>query len=58
MAKAKEIGNTKTFNVVVLGMAARHMNYTEEDWLTVIENTVPPKTVEINKKAFEAGYRI
>ncbi len=58
MAKAKEIGNTKTFNVVVLGMAARHMNYTEEDWLTVIENTVPPKTIEINKKAFEAGYRI
>ena len=27
----------------------------KEDWLKVIETTVPPKTVEINKKAFETG---
>lgn len=56
MAKAKEIGNTKAFNVIVLGMAARYMDYTVEDWIQVIENTVPPKTIEINKKAFYAGY--
>ncbi len=56
MAKAKEIGNTRAFNTVVLGMAARHMDYSVEDWISVIESTVPPKTVEINKKAFYAGY--
>lgn len=54
--EAKKIGNSRVFNVIVLGIAAQHMNFSKEDWLTVIENTVPAKTVEINKKAFEAGY--
>ena len=58
MAEALKLGNPKTFNVIVLGMAARHMDFKKEDWLEVIENTVPPKTVEINKKAFEAGYEL
>lgn len=56
MSKAKELGNMKAFNVIVLGMAARHMDYSVEDWIQVIENTVPPKTIEINKQAFYAGY--
>ena len=56
MAEAKKLGNAKVFNVIVLGIAAQHMDYAEEDWLEVIEKTVPSKTVEINKKAFEVGY--
>lgn len=56
MAEAKKLGNSKVFNVIVLGVAAKHMDFKKEDWLTVIENTVKPKTVEINKKAFETGY--
>ena len=32
------------------------MDFTKEQWYKVIENTVPAKTVEINKKAFDAGY--
>lgn len=56
MAEAKKIGNAKAFNVIVLGMAAKHMDFAKEDWLKVIERTVPPKTVEINKKAFLLGF--
>ena len=56
MEEAMKLGNAKTFNVIVLGMAARHMDFPKEDWLETIEKTVPPKTVEINKKAFLAGY--
>jgi indolepyruvate ferredoxin oxidoreductase beta subunit len=58
MDEAKKIGNPKTFNVIVLGAAAQHMDFKKEEWLEVIENTVPPKTVDINKKAFETGYSI
>jgi indolepyruvate ferredoxin oxidoreductase beta subunit len=58
MEEAKKIGNSKVFNVIVLGIAAQHMDFSKEDWLTVIEKTVPAKTVEINKKAFEAGYNL
>jgi indolepyruvate ferredoxin oxidoreductase beta subunit len=58
MEEAKKLGNSKIFNVIVLGIAAQHMNFSKEEWLTVIENTVPAKTVEINKKAFETGYNL
>ncbi len=58
MAKAKELGNPRTFNIIVLGMAAAHMDFSKEDWLTVIERTVPAKTIEINKRAFEIGYNL
>lgn len=58
MAEAKKLGNTRTFNVIVLGMAAKHMDFAKEDWLTVIEKTVPAKTIEINRKAFEIGWEI
>lgn len=57
MEEAKKLGTPKAFNVIVLGLAARHMDFSKEDWIKVIENTVPPKTVEINKKAFEIGYQ-
>ena len=52
------LGAPKAFNVVVLGAAARHMHFAKEDWLEVIRQTVPPRTVETNLKAFEAGYAL
>ena len=52
MEEALKLGNSKVFNIIVLGMAARHMDFSKEAWLKVIEKTVPPKTIEINKKAF------
>lgn len=58
MEEAKKIGNSKVFNVIVLGVAAQHMNFTKEEWLKVIESTVPAKTVAMNQKAFEVGYNL
>ena len=42
----------------VLGIAAQHMDFTKEQWYDVIEHTVPPKTVELNKQAFDVGYTL
>ncbi len=58
MAEAKKLGNARTFNIIVLGLAAKHMDFGKEDWLRAIEETVPPKTVDINKQAFEVGYSL
>ena len=58
MEEAKKLGNAKTFNIIVLGVAARHMEFSKEQWMRVIERTVQPKTVELNKKAFEVGYAL
>jgi len=56
--EARKLGNDKTFNIIVLGLAARYMDFSKEEWLKVIEETVPKKTIEINKKAFEIGYEM
>lgn len=56
MEEAARLGNVKAFNVIILGLAARHMDFDREAWLRVIEKTVPPKTVDINKAAFLLGY--
>ena len=56
--EAKKMGAPRAFNVIVLGAAARHMGFEKEDWISVIETTVPPKTIEVNKKAFDAGYAL
>ena len=57
-AESKKLCAPKAFNIIVLGAAARHMGFEKEDWLRVIETTVPPKTIEVNKQAFEIGYAL
>lgn len=56
--ESKKLGNPRVFNLIVLGVAAQHMDFTRDQWYQVIENTVPPKTIEINKKAFDTGYML
>ena len=53
---ALELGNSKVLNSVVLGFAAGFIGIDKQVWLDTVESTVPPKTIEINKKAFESGY--
>ena len=53
---AKALGNSKVLNTVVLGLAAKHIGFEKEEWIRVLQSTVPQKTVEINTKAFEEGY--
>lgn len=56
--EAIKLGNPKVFNVIVLGIAAQHMDFSREAWLKVIEKTVPQKLVELNQKAFLLGYEM
>ena len=58
MAEALKLGNSKVFNTVIIGIAAQHMDFSKDEWLKVIEEKVPAKTIEINKKAFEVGYNL
>ena len=53
---ARALGNPKVVNSVVLGVAARFMGFEKEKWIEVLKSTVPPKTVDINVAAFDAGY--
>ena len=55
-AAALSLGNSKVLNSVVLGFAAKYIGFTAERWLDTVASTVPPKTVDINQKAFLSGY--
>lgn len=52
---AEELGNAKAANVVLLGALSKLLEHDAEPWLKVIEARVPPKFVELNRKAFQAG---
>jgi indolepyruvate ferredoxin oxidoreductase beta subunit len=55
LAKAEELGTERATNVVLLGALSRHLDVPEELWLKVVEQRVPKKYVELNRKAFAAG---
>jgi len=55
---ALDVGNPKVLNSVVLGFAASFIGFDKELWLDTVASTVPPKTIDINKKAFELGYEV
>lgn len=51
-------GSSKFFNIIILGVAAGSgkLGISKETLLAQIEKRVPPKFIEINKKAFLAGF--
>ncbi|WBW99425.1 indolepyruvate oxidoreductase subunit beta [Oceanirhabdus sp. W0125-5] len=52
---AKELGNIKAQNVVLLGALVKALELDDMDWDGVIERLVPKKAIELNKKAFRVG---
>ena len=53
---AKEAGNIKAVNVVLIGVMAKSTDIEYEKWIKTIRETVPEKFVDINIKAFDLGY--
>ena len=58
LEKAKELGNLKVENIILIGALSRYLPFTVEDWQRTIEESVPVKTIEINMKAFITGREI
>ena len=58
LALAEEAGSAKSVNVVLLGIAAKHIGLDKQLWLDAVKSTVPPKTVDMNVAAFEKGYEL
>ena len=55
---AKEAGNIKSVNVVLIGIMAKSTDIEYEKWIKTIRETVPEKFVDINIKAFDRGYNL
>lgn len=56
LSLALEAGSAKAVNVVLMGVLAQHMDLSREVWNQALEETVPPKFLEMNHLAFEKGY--
>ena len=52
---AEQAGNAKAVNLVLMGRLSRYFDIPEEEWMAAIEQSVPPKFLELNKKAFALG---
>ena len=55
LALAEEAGSSKAVNLVLLGRLSRWFDFTQEEWMDAIEKSVPPKFLELNKKALALG---
>ena len=52
---AEKLNNLRVLNTVMLGMISNFLEFDPENWLKIISNRVPAKTVDLNKQAFEQG---
>ncbi len=55
LALAEQAGSSKAVNIVLLGRLSKYFDFTEDEWLTALEASVPEKFLELNKKAFALG---
>ncbi|MBR6791001.1 MAG: indolepyruvate oxidoreductase subunit beta [Oscillospiraceae bacterium] len=55
LSLAEEAGNAKATNVVLMGVASKAMDFSDEQWQNAIGACVPPKFIDLNRKAFELG---
>ena len=55
LSLAEEAGSARAVNIVLMGKLSNYFEFTEEEWLKAIEDSVPAKFLEMNKKAFTLG---
>ena len=52
---AMKAGSAKAVNIVLMGRLSHYFDLPEEAWMQAMEAVVPPKFLEMNKKAFALG---
>ena len=55
LSLAEQAGSSKAVNIVLMGHLSRYFDFTEEEWMEALEQSVAPKFLEMNKEAFALG---
>ena len=55
LSLAEQAGSAKAVNIVLMGRLSKYFDIPADEWLSAIEASVPPKFLELNKKAFQLG---
>ena len=56
LSAARKAGSQKAINSVLIGALVNYTDISKKVYEKVIKDSVPPKTIEINNKAFNSGY--
>jgi len=55
---ARGLGNFRLANTILLGAMSTGLDIPEEVWVNTIKEMVPPKTIDLNLKAFDEGKKV
>ena len=55
LSLAEEAGSSRAVNLVLLGRLSKWLDFTGDEWMAAIEQSVPPKFLEMNRRAFALG---
>ena len=55
LALAEGAGSAKAVNIVLMGRLSSYFPFHRDAWLRALEESVPPKFLELNRRAFDAG---
>ena len=56
LAIAEAAGSSKTVNIVMMGRLSKYFDFPKETWMQALEETVPPRFLDMNRTAFNAGF--
>lgn len=55
LTPALEAGSAKATNIVLMGRLSKNLDIASDKWIAALKESVAPRFVEMNLKAFEAG---
>ena len=53
LSVAEQAGSPKAVNIALMGRLSKFFDFTEEEWLQAIRESVPAKHIALNEKAFQ-----
>lgn len=58
LSAAEQAGSPKAVNIALMGRLSKYFDFTDAQWSAALDACVPPKFLELNKKAFALGKHI
>jgi len=56
LSLANEAGSSKAVNIVMMGRLSKYFPFSEEAWMKALDETVPERFLDMNRRAFRAGF--
>lgn len=56
LSMARVAGEARAVNVVLMGVLAKYLTFSKEEWIDALQKVVPAKVIDVNIKAFQSGF--